>query len=191
MGKKIGVNKWAEAGARRGGRCARLACTKLRLCFRLYKLRRAFYSRNAQFDEKIQLCDVLCRTEISPCLPPTAERVPLFFVCRVASVRPAAASPKYSPGIAVNDSPLARARVRWFLFFAFTSSPDVRNLLNLSSFRVKAFDLHLHHRPFLFGTSGFLKTIPLKSKPFARIEGGGGVMQRVKGKNKKPSHQTC
>ena len=166
----------------RGWRCARLACTKLRHCFRLYKLRRTFYSRNAQFDEKIQLCDVLCRTEISPCLPAAAERIPLFFACRLASVRPPAANPKHNPGIAVNDSPLARARVRWFLFFAFTSSPDVRNLLNLSLFGVKAFDLHLHRRPFLSGTSGLLKTIPLKSKPFARIEGGRGCDAEGEGK---------
>ena len=118
MGEKIGVNKWAEAGARRGGRrCARLACTKLRLCFRLYKLRRAFYSRNAQFDEKIQLCDVLCRTEISPCLPAAAERIPLFFACRLASVRPPVANPKHHPCTAVNDA-LSRVRASGvFRFF--------------------------------------------------------------------------
>lgn len=100
-----------------GWRCARLACTKLRLCFRLYKLRRAFYSRNAQFDEKIQLCDVLCRTEISPCLPAAAERIPLFFACRLASVRLPAANPKHHPCTAVNDA-LSRVRVSGgFRFF--------------------------------------------------------------------------
>lgn len=52
-------------------------------------------------------------------------------------------------------------------------------------FGVKALDFYLHHRPFLFGTSGFLKTIPLKSKPFARIEGGRGCDAEGEGKKQK------
>ena len=62
----------------------------------------------------------------------------VFFIIRLLN-QSCRLSFKSSPLLFVSSRSLARVRVRWFSFFAFTPSPGVRISLSLSEIGVKAF----------------------------------------------------
>ena len=66
----------------------------------------------------------------------------------------------------------------------------MRNLLNLSSFGVKAFGFYLHRRPFLSGTPELLNIVSLKSRLFVRIGGDRKCEAEGEGEMQKSSHKT-